>query len=118
MPKREDQVGPNKRTFPVKPTKGRLVMHDHHEANDLPGYNPGAADVAKSPITMDDLKELKASCFFTDEDVLYLPVLRRALKIGRVNGRKARVCRVRLETQSQEWISLGQARAPATARRL
>jgi len=47
-------------------------MQDHHQAKDLPGYNPGSPEAAKSPITMDELKELMASCLFTDEDMVYL----------------------------------------------
>jgi hypothetical protein len=47
-------------------------MQDHHEAKDLPGYNPGSPEVAKSPITMAELQELKATCLFTDDDVVYL----------------------------------------------
>ena len=59
---------------------GEAAMHDHHDANDLPGYNPGAPDVAKSPITLDELKDLKASCLFTDEDVVYLRLSYNVLK--------------------------------------
>jgi hypothetical protein len=55
-------------------------MQDHHEAKDLPGYNPGSREVAKSPITLDELKELKGSCLFTDEDVVYLRLSYDVLK--------------------------------------
>jgi hypothetical protein len=55
-------------------------MQDHHEAKDLPGYNPGSPEVAKSPISMDELKELKASCLFTDEDMVYLRLSYDVLK--------------------------------------
>ncbi|HEY1428392.1 MAG TPA: alpha/beta fold hydrolase [Candidatus Tumulicola sp.] len=51
---------------------GKDSMQDHHDAKDLPGYNPGSPEVAKSPITMEELKKLKESCLFTDEDVIYL----------------------------------------------
>lgn len=47
-------------------------MKDHHAMKDLPGYNPGTPDVAKSPISLDELEDLKASCLFTDEDAVYL----------------------------------------------
>ena len=52
--------------------KGETPMQDHHEAKDLPGYHPGSPENAKSPISMNELKELMASTFFTDEDVVYL----------------------------------------------
>ena len=53
-------------------TKGEHPMQDHHEAKDLPGYNPGSPEVAKSPITMEEFKDIKATCLFTDEDMVYL----------------------------------------------
>jgi Protoglobin len=56
----------------VTTTIGEHQVQDHHEAKDLPGYNPGSPEVAKSPITLEELKELKATCLFTDEDMVYL----------------------------------------------
>lgn len=47
---------------------------------DIPGYNPGSPEVAKSPITMDEWKELQASAFFSDEDVTYLRLSYDVLK--------------------------------------
>jgi len=48
-------------------------MPDNEPARtDIPGYNPGAPEVAKSPISMDDWEKLKQSAFFSDEDVTYL----------------------------------------------
>jgi len=61
-------------------TKGETNMQDHHEAKDLPGYNPGSPEVAKSPITLDELRELKATCLFTDEDLVYLRLSYDVLK--------------------------------------
>jgi pimeloyl-ACP methyl ester carboxylesterase len=61
-------------------TKGEHPMQDHHEAKDLPGYNPGSPEVAKSPVTLEELKELKASCLFTDEDMVYLRLSYDVLK--------------------------------------
>jgi hypothetical protein len=55
-------------------------MQDHHDANDLPGYNPGAAKVANSPISMEELNQIKASALFTDEDVVYLRLSYAVLK--------------------------------------
>jgi hypothetical protein len=55
-------------------------MQDHHEDKNLPGYNPGSPDVAKSPITMEELRELKATCLFTDEDMVYLRLSYDVLK--------------------------------------
>lgn len=55
-------------------------MEDHHKDKNLPGYNPGALEVAKSPISTDELKELRASCLFTDEDVVYLRLSYDVLK--------------------------------------
>ncbi len=57
---------------PAQQSQGETAMQDHHGAKDLPGYNPGSPEVAKSPISLDELKELKASCLFTDEDMVYL----------------------------------------------
>jgi hypothetical protein len=56
----------------TKPGRRPTTMEDHHEAKDLPGYNPGSPDVAKSPITLDELRQLMATCLFTDEDRIYL----------------------------------------------
>lgn len=70
---------PNK-AVRTAPTTGETPMQDHREAKDLPGYNPGAAEVAKSPITMEELKELKASALFTDEDMVYLRLSYDVLK--------------------------------------
>jgi hypothetical protein len=55
-------------------------MQDHHTAKDLPGYNPGAPEVAKSPISLDELRALKATALFTDEDVIYLRLSYDVLK--------------------------------------
>jgi Protoglobin len=60
--------------------KGETNMQDHHEAKDLPGYNPGSPEVAKSPITLDELRDLKATCLFTDEDLVYLRLSYNVLK--------------------------------------
>ena len=56
------------------------AMQDHRIANDLPGYNPGATEVAKSPISMEELNQIKASALFTDEDVVYLRLSYEVLK--------------------------------------
>jgi hypothetical protein len=61
-------------------TRGAYPMQDHHEAKDLPGYNPGSPEVAKSPITPEELNELKATCHFTDEDMVYLRLSYDVLK--------------------------------------
>ena len=61
-------------------TSGDTFMQDHHEAKDLAGYNPGAPEVAKSPITLEELRELKASALFTDEDMVYLRLSYEVLK--------------------------------------
>jgi pimeloyl-ACP methyl ester carboxylesterase len=60
--------------------QGEPAMQDHYEAKDLPGYNPGAPEVAKSPVTLDELKDLKATCLFADEDVVYLRMSYEVLK--------------------------------------
>ena len=60
-------------------TIGEHPMQDHHEAKDLSGYNPGSPEVAKSPITM-EFKDLKATCLFTDEDMVYLRLSYDVLK--------------------------------------
>ena len=60
--------------------EGETTMEDHHETKDLPGYNPGSPDVAKSPITLDELRDLKASTLFSDEGVVYFRVSYDVLK--------------------------------------
>ena len=60
--------------------EGEHPMTDETQPKDIPGYNPGAPEVAKSPITMDEWKELQASAFFTDEDVIYLRLSYDVLK--------------------------------------
>jgi pimeloyl-ACP methyl ester carboxylesterase len=62
------------------PTQGAPAMRDHREDKDLPGYNPGEPEVAKSPISLDELKALKATCLFTDEDMVYLRLSYDVLK--------------------------------------
>ena len=49
-------------------------------ANDIHGYNPGSPGVARSPITLEELKDLQASAFFNDEDVTYLRLSYNVLK--------------------------------------
>jgi Protoglobin len=61
-------------------TRGEKPVQDHRETKDLAGYNPGTAEVAKSPITMEELNDLKASCLFTDEDMVYLRLSYDVLK--------------------------------------
>lgn len=41
-------------------------------AEEIPGYNYGSADVAKSPITTQELEQLKQSTGFTEEDEQWL----------------------------------------------
>jgi pimeloyl-ACP methyl ester carboxylesterase len=41
-------------------------------ANDIPGYDYGSLNVAKSPITLKELEELKQSAGFTEEDERWL----------------------------------------------
>jgi hypothetical protein len=41
-------------------------------AKDIPGYGFGATEIAASPVTLQDLEELKTSVGFTDEDFRYL----------------------------------------------
>lgn len=38
----------------------------------IPGYSYGAAEVAKSPVSIVDLEKLKTSAGFTEEDQRYL----------------------------------------------
>jgi len=47
-------------------------MRDHHDDRGIPGYNLGSPEVARSPISIEALDELKKSCLLTDEDVIYL----------------------------------------------
>jgi pimeloyl-ACP methyl ester carboxylesterase len=47
---------------------------------EIPGYNFGGSDVAKSPLSLAEFKELQASAFFTDEDVVYLRLSYEVLK--------------------------------------
>jgi hypothetical protein len=69
---------------PVRHTEEATPMEDHHETKDIPGYNTGSSEIAKSPIDLDELKDLKASTLFTDEDVVYL---RLSYDVQRSNGR-------------------------------
>jgi hypothetical protein len=55
-------------------------MNEQSRSNDLPGYNPGAAEVAASPITMQELVDLRASALLSDEDVIYLRLSYDVLK--------------------------------------
>lgn len=48
------------------------VPAQHQAAEEIPGYRLGSPDLPRSPITMDELEELKKSLLFTDEDVKYL----------------------------------------------
>ena len=41
-------------------------------ASELPGYSYGSAEVARSPVSMEDLAALKVSAGFTDEDERFL----------------------------------------------
>jgi len=41
-------------------------------AEQIPGYSYGAAEVARSPVSMKELEELKTSAGFTEEDERYL----------------------------------------------
>ncbi len=70
----------NNFTVPAMPTQGDTVMQDHHESKDIAGYNPGSPEVARSPITLDELRDLKATCLFTDEDIIYLRLSYEVLK--------------------------------------
>lgn len=73
-------LGGNDFDQPKTQTQGELLMQDKHETKDIPGYNPGAPEVAKSPITLDELKDLKTTCLFTDEDMVYLRLSYDVLK--------------------------------------
>jgi hypothetical protein len=55
-------------------------MTDEAPRKAIPGYNLGSPDVAKSPITLDEWKELQTSAFFSDEDVTYLRLSYDVLK--------------------------------------
>ena len=63
----------------LKPPR-RNAVQDHRETQDIPGYNPGSPEVAKSPITMEEFKDLKASTLYTDEDMVYLRLSYDVLK--------------------------------------
>jgi pimeloyl-ACP methyl ester carboxylesterase len=63
----------------VRRSLGGTTVNDHHTP-DIPGYNFGTPDVAKSPISLEALKELQASTLFTDEDVVYLRLSYAVLK--------------------------------------
>ncbi len=39
---------------------------------EIPGYRYGAADASRSPISLQDLEQLKTSAGFTEEDERYL----------------------------------------------
>jgi pimeloyl-ACP methyl ester carboxylesterase len=49
-------------------------------STNIPGYNPGTPEVARSPITMKEWEELKTSAFFSDEDIIYLRLSHDVLK--------------------------------------
>jgi hypothetical protein len=55
-------------------------MDDHSQTSDLPGYNPGAPEVAQSPITLQEFVDLRASALLSDEDVIYLRLSHDVLK--------------------------------------
>ncbi|SFK68481.1 Protoglobin [Nitrosomonas aestuarii] len=46
----------------------------------IPGYTYGSAEVAKSPLSMDDFANIKHAALFGDEDVRYLKMSRDILK--------------------------------------
>jgi hypothetical protein len=48
-------------------------------AADLPGYSYGAAEIARSSVSLDELAELKVSAGFTDEDERFLRVAGQVL---------------------------------------
>ena len=62
------------------PTEGAHRTNDQSHTHELPGYNPGAAEVAKSPITMQELVDLRASALLSDEDLIYLRLSYDVLK--------------------------------------
>jgi pimeloyl-ACP methyl ester carboxylesterase len=53
-------------------TGGRVMAQTAADKPNIPGYDYGSDNVAKSPITMAELEQLKKSAFFSDEDVFYL----------------------------------------------
>jgi pimeloyl-ACP methyl ester carboxylesterase len=59
---------------------GEHIVKDHKEIKDLPGYNPASPEVARSPITLNEFEELKASALFSDEDIVYLRLSYDVLK--------------------------------------
>ncbi len=40
----------------------------------IPGYTYGSPDVARSPVSLEELEKLKAACLFTEEDERYLRI--------------------------------------------
>ena len=48
-------------------------------AADLPGYSYGAAEIARSSVSLEELAELKVSAGFTDEDERFLRVAGQVL---------------------------------------
>ena len=59
-------------------SNGVSPMLDTHEPQ-IPGYNPGSPEVAKSPISMAEWEDLKKSALFSEEDVVYLRLSRDVL---------------------------------------
>jgi hypothetical protein len=55
-------------------------MQDHQQTQNLPGYNPGAPEVAKSPISLQELAELQATALLSPEDIVYLRLSHDVLK--------------------------------------
>lgn len=55
-------------------------MSYENSPTNIPGYNPGTPEVAHSPISMSEWRELQASAFFSDEDVVYLRLSYPVLK--------------------------------------
>jgi len=51
-----------------------LVVETKKVASEIPGYTFGESDVAKSPISVAELEQLKASAGFTAEDERYLRI--------------------------------------------
>jgi pimeloyl-ACP methyl ester carboxylesterase len=51
---------------------GAFAMNSEEQKPHIPGYDLGSANVAKSPITMDEWEALKKSALFAEEDVVYL----------------------------------------------
>jgi hypothetical protein len=48
--------------------------------SNIPGYTFGAASVSRSPVTLADFEQMKASALFGDDDVRYLRLSRDVLK--------------------------------------